>query len=675
MKPKNAVPFRYRAVTLVLLWLIGGGTLLYGLPSSSRSQAPPVGAPGTNLGGETTPELRGAVWYDSLEAAPPLRDGDSLWVDTEWNRTDLSMTADLSDLVAEGDTAVALTTAGDGVYRLAFRIPEDNTRSDSPTIFIPFTVGGPDLADTTFNALQVCLSNTNPRVLNRELRPDRDTFRGNDILRLRVSWSGAVSSVDFDLRELDPTLEDVIPGTQVQGSQYEVEYRLPAGIADDTLRVFTTATDMDCGVTTDTLNLIVDSSELFPPVLVDWEVRSPVDSGGTPLPLTDGDTIRLWTQWDRDSLEIAADPFDLAPEDVTRPNIIPRGPGEFEIVYTLPSENAGDGDGRILRLIAEDPRGQFTIDTSVRFCISNLQPEYISSAFIDTPPVLKRGSDVTIESFWRSENGLPLAVSGDLSGLEPARTGLVAAEADTTYEGSDLRFVLEYKVLSTEERAPDGTDIPIRLFAEEIGGCGVAPNPPTLFVSLDTTPPDSLPPILNPLPEQTTADTILVTGFTTPEAFSAGISRQSQRLDLTSPVDSIDGSFSFRLGLLPNLENVIRVFAADSLGNQTRSSDPAFVTQVSSRAILFDSPFERGDEIRVSDPSGMTNLELAIHDLEGARVIEWSDPGPILEQSWIWDGVDADGDDLRQGYYLVRATWKDSQGKSQEKTEGLVLGN
>jgi hypothetical protein len=99
------------------------------------------------------------------------------------------------------------------------------------------------------------------------------------------------------------------------------------------------------------------------------------------------------------------------------------------------------------------------------------------------------------------------------------------------------------------------------------------------------------------------------------------------------------------------------------------------VLQVSAATITIPAPFERGAEIRLRDPRGLRDLVLDIFDLEGALIRRLRIPGPVFELGTAWNGEDEDGVRARQGYYIVRARYRDDQDRAHEIEHGLVLAD
>lgn len=638
---------------------------------------PPMSA---SAGEPLEPELRLVRWSETLPDGTPvsLANGDTLRLETHWNRGGLTILADVSSLDA-GASPVPLVAAAetDSVYTLEFA--SGNYAFDGAKT-VPLTVTAPDLTgERNFDDLVACVANLPPQLLSVRTLPPRTVYRPNDLLRIETQWNApfGVAEVWADLRAIEAEAEPVVADS-IGAGRYLLTYRIPSFPAEveGPQRIPLVCRNLLCGATVDrSLSITLERDGTSPPVLIDWEILAPLDFTGTPRPVQNGDTIRLRTRWDREGLHVAADAYELAPTDTTRPAVFPIGPGEFEIVYTVPTDNVrSDAADLPFRLVAEDASGASTIDASIRFCLSNRQPRHLESRLLLPREVYRGGDTLFVESRWVSGNRLPLTLEMDVERVEPNASRPVAGELTEVFGDTLYAFEFAYRIPPLRDnRGPDGVGLLLPLSCQETGGCGLRRFEDLRF-SLDTTAPDTGAPVLEPLPSETTADSVFVRGRTVVEAARVALSRQNVFFSYV-PVDPGSGAFSGWVRLLADEENAIRAWAEDELGNRTRSSDPLLVRQVSTFEIAFDTPFTRGGTLRIADPGGVWDIRLGIYDLEGRLVREWREPGPLLDRSWVWDGDDADGDAVRQGYYLLRAAWRESDGTGQERTVGLVLGD
>ena len=672
-----------------VLWLIALALFVHDLepmasPAVAQTPSPTRGsADGAALGDTTLPELREIRWADVLpDGSPvPMANGRTVRVETVWNRSDLEITADASAVI-ESLFVVPLTMSetADSVYVLELfaELTQFGGLKD-----VPLHVLAPGRSDTTtVDGLQVCVQNAPSRFTNLEVTSPQSAYRPNDVLRFESDWivTSPPGILSVDLRGIDPSLDGLVDADVLEesGSNYKfgLTYRIPNFSPDRAgdYVIPMVCTGIACGGALDTSLVVTLSPErTTPPVLVDWEVLAPLDGSGNQRPLVNGDTIRLLTYWDRDSLLVSADPFSIAPADTVRPSTIQRGPGEYEVVYRVPPENERqDASDLALVLLAEDLDGLSTMDSSVRFCLSNDHPVHVETE-IDPVRRTYRALDVfTVRSVWLSTSRLPLSIELDVDRVAPGANPVVQ-----TPEGiGDSLFtaIFDYTLPNRDNLGPDGVDLPLPITCREIGGCDSVRLERPITVGIDTTPPDTIGPVLDLLPAQSSADSLLVSGTTTTEAARAGFTRQGTTVRY-SDVDPVTGRFQSYIKLIHDAENAIRAFAEDSLGNRTRSSDPQYIQQVSAFRIDFERPFLRGGEVRVGDPNGLSDLHLGIFDLEGRLVRQWSTRESALTHAWEWDGTDMEGDAVRQGYYIVRATYTRPDGRKAEKSAGLVLGD
>lgn len=651
---------------LVCIGLAGiiGASAVAGSAPTGRSAVPPV--------------LLRVAWLDSLPdgTPPPFENGDTLLLDTYWSQSELSVSARVDAIVATMTTPVPLSDLGGGRYRLSYALPDSNGRPDASEIPITLIAANAEMDTVTDTSVRVCLSNDPPELISAEIVPEQRVFRGGDFVRIESRWTsedGLPIRVFADVSAIEPGIDSLIRGTD-DGPVHVLQYRIPP-LAEDRapdgtdLPILLVARDEGCGETTRSGILIdLDQNAATPPALLEFARLDSLDDGRG-RPLENGDTFRLWTRWTRDDLAISVDVFELAPDDTVAPHVERVGVGEYTISYRVPPDNPrADGSDIPICLIAQDQDGEIATDCSVRVCLSNHDPVHVTSYLRETRDAFRGGDTLHIVTLWESPSGLPLQVGADVSRLQPS---LVDSLLPSREENDSLLIV--YRIPTSEEdRGEDGVGIVIPIVAREIGGCGSGEYR-ALRMTLDTTPPDTAAPVLDPLPAETMDDSIRVSGQTTPEAHQVALTREG----VFQRYVGVDGTgrFSGMLALLLDRPNQIRVWAEDSLRNRTQSSDPQVVIQVRTRRILFEEPFVSGASLTVQDPSGVIDLRLRIFDLEGTLLREWSYSGAAFLQELAWDARDQDGNRLASGYYLVRAEWRDGVGSARESTEGLILRN
>ena len=617
---------------------------------------------------------------DSLPdgSAPPLRNGSTLRLLTTWTRSDLTVSADLTSLDPEGpdSTLLEAETGMPGAFLLEYTLPDSVTRIDGADIPIPLTAVAPDTSVLEATAVTVCLSNTTPALVSAEIDPDRAAYRGGDVLHIRATWSSPIDMANMrvDVGEIQPSLADSLLLAESEPGVFTLDYAIPAFAADRgpegvPLVIGLHGEDNGCGVAVDSsLSIILNEDALFDPVLLEWRFEGPGDLIDDELVVHNGETVRLITRWDREDLALSADFFSIAPEDTARAFVEELGGGEYRIVYQIPADNpAPDGSGRAITLIAEDERGERTIDESVRLCLSNSPPVLLESRIDPLLPLYTRGDTVRVVSRWSSALGTTnMTVGLDVSEIQPGFSGLVQATREGA-AGADS-FVALFRIpFQREQVAMDGPGLALPLVGRD-AGCGIVRDEVLRF-DLDVTPPSQLP-LLDPLPAQTSADSIRVTGVA-PEAALVGVLSFSTFRTFVAP-DSA-GRFAGTIELLPDRPNPITVLSEDAVGNRTLQTEAVRVLQVSGAALAVPTPFTRGSEILLRDPRGLREVTVRLFDLEGSALREWRLDAGGLEQGFVWDGTDANGDRARQGYFLLRAEWTRDDGSRSETVVGLVL--
>ena len=417
-------------------------------------------------------------------------------------------------------------------------------------------------------------------------------------------------------------------------------------------------------------------AEVVAPVLESWEQIDPSNLGQA-VPARNGDTVRIATHWNQDSLTVSANCGEISDGPVS---VIHTGLREYLIVHTIPLENARpDGNARILITAVRDTFR--TVENSPGVCLSNHPPSIDRVLLVDPPAsAYTRGDTIQIASKWQSWDSL-LFVTADFRAIQPSYT--IDRAQDVIVSGANfgdsldtryhlISFVVPFPLVSPDSpdgHGPDGLGLVIPLTAID-RGCGLTQDA-TIQVNLDTTPPDSLPQV-DPLPLETTADSVHVEG-TAPGAVRVSVWR-NDGFQFRSPVDLVTRRFAFTLKLSDDRQNKIYVKSEDLPGNPTVQSNIQFVTQVRSPGFAIPRPYRRSQSIVFRRLEGARELELRLFDLEGACLRVWQAETTAREYRFDWDGTDAQGNRAGQGMYVLRATWRELDGGgSRSESAGLFL--
>lgn len=413
------------------------------------------------------------------------------------------------------------------------------------------------------------------------------------------------------------------------------------------------------------------------PLLLSWTQVDP-SVLGVPQPLRNGDTLRITTTWDQDSLEIHADCRSISPGRVSIERTAPR---EYLIIHEVPDSNATpDATNLAISLLAVNAELDSTLENSPRVCLSNHPPRLVRAFLVNPPTAYTRGDSIVIATRWASPDSASLLVTPDFRAIQPAFSpdgaivtvvggGNFGDEPDATYYR--IAFRVPIRVISEdnpEGHAPDGVDLSIPITALDTG-CG-SRTETVIRVNLDTTPPSELP-SLDPLPSETTADSVQVSGAA-PGAFQVALFRNDSIQKRVS-VDAGSGRFTAWVNLTADRRNKIHVKAEDELGNAGAQSAAAFVVQLRSPGLAVPRPYKREAEIVFRSLEPVTGLELRLFDLEGSCLRVWNPSGQLRDYRFGWDGLDADGIRGGQGMYLLRATWRAADGRAQTETTSLFL--
>lgn len=181
----------------------------------------------------------------------------------------------------------------------------------------------------------------------------------------------------------------------------------------------------------------------------------------------------------------------------------------------------------------------------------------------------------------------------------------------------------------------------------------------------------------------TTAESVLVSGEA-PGSATVLLIRNRTVQEIVE-CDSATFRFSGSLELLAG-ENRIQIRGEDAAGNSTLPYPPSpgavIVTRVEAARLDVGTPYSRKDDssesiddIVLRNPESMESVVIRIFNLEGDCL--WQDrtapTGPILDHRFHWKGTDQAGERAPQGYYLVRAEWREPGGKVRSITKGLLL--
>ena len=428
---------------------------------------------------------------------------------------------------------------------------------------------------------------------------------------------------------------------------------------------------------------------LKPPILTAYRFLSPDTlPNGDPRPLTREDTVILRTRWEvpnspqlMDSLTVTADFSRLDPgttgNDETLVNWL--GSGQYEVKYPL-SGLVSRRDSTGIRIPLNATFGtEHTTDRRVTVCLSNRPPVPVPRGTLivrakDGP--YRSGDSLVIETVWESSQGLPLQVTASFAEVD---TSSVVAQG---YDQGNGVFLIRYRLpLSQTQMLPDGPGKLIPITARNTG-CGQTTDT-TLRINTDTEPPPFSSISIDLLPAVTTDDSVRVSGEAPQSVVVLLIRNKTPQERIEA--DTLTGRFSGMLELLPG-ENKIQVRGEDAAGNSTlpypASPGGVVVTRIDAARLEVGNPYSRKDkstetvdDIVLENPKPMDRVVVRIFNLEGDCLWEERpDPaGQLLDLRFHWAGTDRAGERAPQGYYLVRAEWREPDGKARSITKGLLL--
>jgi len=415
-------------------------------------------------------------------------------------------------------------------------------------------------------------------------------------------------------------------------------------------------------------------------LMLSWRQTDPARDG-VALPLRNGDTLRIVTEWNRDSLDISIDCGAISSGTTQVERIAAR---QYLIVHQIPLDRPGRDAANLPVVITASAPGDSAavIDSSPRVCISNHPPTPSRVFLVNPPPFGYTARDsVRIASKWASPDSTELLVTGDFSAIQPnfkpesVRLRFLSGTAfgdspDAVYY--EVSYRIPGTLFSVDEpdgRVHDGKGFIIPIVATD-PGCGLTEDR-SISIDLDSTPPSAAP-VLDPLPSETTMDSLLI-GGTAAAAVRVAINDNGEITRI--PVDTLTHRFEGWIHLqgLPDRQHRIYGKSEDAVGNGSTPSPTYLITQVATPGFIIPRPYRRDRTIVFRRPTGFRDLEIRLFDLEGSCLRRWTSENN-LDFRFEWDGLDAKGVRAGQGLYLLRASWIGAlDGRTHDETTTIVL--
>jgi len=274
-------------------------------------------------------------------------------------------------------------------------------------------------------------------------------------------------------------------------------------------------------------------------------------------------------------------------------------------------------------------------------------------SFIDPPSGAVREVPLTQEGYCWDRNGV-----GDAmlvwNGGDPFPPHGVSWRGDTLFWSFDLRDSVlvggEYVERSCTLEA---------VCSDLLGHESVE----SVHFSIDLTPPD--PPLLNTPRSPVHVPEYDVSG-SSPEGDSIVVYRTAGTDTASWSVRPVLGKFSVTVDLLLG-PNGIWAVAADEAGNWSAHSGTITVVYDDAAGFYYPEAFRGPDDFEIVATGEALGVEIVIYTLTGEEVVTLTGTGPATRFEIEWSLLNDDGEEVRNGPYLVVITVEYPSGRTVDK--------
>jgi len=602
--------------------------------------------------------------------------GDTVLVQTRWDSAGYQVTANFAPLDGAGGGPVMASDLSNGYYRISYVTGSMAGLSDSPGVVIPVNAMSRfDSSAATYLRFTVCRNASTPRPehLRSFLRDGGRRIYAGDSLIVRTIWQAAgVRSlrVAADLRSLVPRFQESALTVREIGADgagadtFEIAYDLPgkSDLVPEANGIPLTIIGRD-SLCSDVRfsELLIDLRTSGPPAPVSQRILFPIDRG-----VRDLDTLRIESRWDSAGYFVRADFTELDGGTGGLASALDEGGGLYTIRYRI-GTIAGLPDSAVaIPITAVNPLGDSFTDHSLRACRNQTTPPpvHLNSALKNNRTRYSKNDTLVVYTRWSSPAGIDFSIEADYRAIFPAFEPSKAEVREISPDSFEVSYILPVVGL-----APDTVGIPVVIRARD-ARCSVVADS-TLRIELDTTPPRQ-PPVLDPLPSETTETTITVSGTAQDAAWvSVSVNGAPQG---PFAVDPSTWRFSTPIDLASGLNSLIS-WPEDELGNLGPRTLEKKILVVAGRSINYPTPFRPGDEFIVSDAAGVREASVHLYNLEGTRVADLKRTGNSLEMRLRWEGRDREGDLAQPGYYLLKIRSVGYDGRAREQVLPMLFMN
>ena len=132
------------------------------------------------------------------------------------------------------------------------------------------------------------------------------------------------------------------------------------------------------------------------------------------------------------------------------------------------------------------------------------------------------------------------------------------------------------------------------------------------------------------------------------------------------------GTFSAEVTLLEGT-NTLKATARDKAGNQSPPSQTVTVTYIKSVGIIVPERFGPDSVIDVTLSKEADLIKITVYTLDGAYISTIAKTSPALVDEIRWDLRDSDGEQVRNGVYLLVFELAYSDGESRTEKKAVVV--
>ena len=274
-------------------------------------------------------------------------------------------------------------------------------------------------------------------------------------------------------------------------------------------------------------------------------------------------------------------------------------------------------------------------------------------AFIDPLPELVNEVPLTQSGYCTDRNGTeePLLV---WNSSEPFPPGSISWQADTLFWSFDLRDSVLVGGVYVERSCT------LQVLCSDLPGREAEES---MAFTIDLTAPS--PPVLNPPVSPVRTPDYDVVG-TSPDGASVTVFRAAGT-DTASYQEALLLEI-FSVPVVLHLgENEIWAVVEDEAGNPSDPSGSILVVYDDAAGIYYPEAFRGPDSFEIMTETEALGVEIAIFTLTGEEVVILTEQGPANRFDVGWSLLNGDGEEVRNGPYLVVITVEYASGKRTEK--------